>query len=106
MELCVTKTPAGFIPVREEDQEFYQSAGAGEIWLGKVKRLKPRNARFFRKWWALVDFAFEHWEPEVKTTRYGVPEKNRERFRKDLTVLAGFYETTFKINGDVVLQPK
>jgi len=34
------------------------------------------------------------------------PEKNFDRFRKDIAILAGFYEATFRLNGDVRLEAK
>lgn len=101
MELCVRKTPAGLAPVRDQDLEWYESAGNDEHYLGNLKKL--RNPRFFRKWWAMVNFAFEHWEPKGVETKYGTPEKNLDRFRKDLTILAGYYDVTYKIDGTPVL---
>ena len=32
--------------------------------------------------------------------------KNFDRFRKDLTVLSGFYNATYTFRGDVRLEPK
>ena len=60
-----------------------------------------RNGNLFKKWWALVNFAFECWEPgevEHNGDRF-IPKKNSETFRKHLTVLAGYYDTTYGIDG-------
>ncbi len=42
-----------------------------------IKFSKKRNAKFFRKWHSLVQYAFDVWEPEE-----GAPEKVYDRFRK------------------------
>jgi len=106
MDLAIRKQDGQLFPVREQDAEWLHKASNEEYFLGNVKRLKGRNAKFFRKWWAMVDFAYDHFEPEPIETKYGNPEKSKERFRKDLTVLAGHYDATYKINGDVVLEAK
>ena len=57
---------------------------------------RPRNYDFFKKWWALIGFAYEVWEPEPHNL---VGEKNIDRFRQDITILAGYYEQHIRIDG-------
>jgi hypothetical protein len=59
---------------------------------------KARNPRFHRKYFALLNFAYDHWEAEQ--------EKSFEQFREDLTILAGYYDKRFRLNGDMVLRPR
>ncbi|MEE8128175.1 DUF1367 family protein [Candidatus Vondammii sp. HM_W22] len=106
-EALLSKTPDGFIPLSDEDSEAMRRVKIGEVI--RVRWTKPRNLRFFRKWWALVNFAFDHWEtgelvdPKLK----GIfPEKNMERFRKDLTILAGHYDSFYRIDGTVRIEAK
>ena len=34
------------------------------------------------------------------------PEKNFDRFRKDIIVLAGYYDATYRLNGDTRIEAK
>ncbi len=34
------------------------------------------------------------------------PEKNFDRFRKDIAILAGFYEASYRVNGEVRFEAK
>lgn len=67
----------------------------------KVKRLEPgevfdfeivfpRNSKFHRKFFALLQVGFESWDPGRKhKTHKGIPvTKNFEQFREDVTILA------------------
>lgn len=67
---------------------------------------RPRNARFFRKWWALAKVAFEAWEAPAVEYKGVKVQKNFDRFRKDLIVMAGFCEPVFNVKGELRLEPK
>lgn len=66
----------------------------------------PRNARFHRKFFALLNVAYEFWEPVATETKWGIPEKNYDRFRADLTILAGYYKQSIRMDGTVITEPK
>lgn len=68
----------------------------------------PRNQRFHRKFFALLELGFESWEPKRKRKQYKgmAVEKNFEQFREDVTILAGFYEQTFNLRGEMKLKAK
>lgn len=81
-------------------------AGEGEVFRVEVKKI--RNGKFFRKWWALVNLAYEAWSDglpavDIDGTRV-LP--NFDEFRKDVTIKAGFYESVFTLNGDLKLSAK
>lgn len=108
MELIVIKTPQGaLIPADSQTAERL-----GKVKTGQGIRLKGtrmRNYQFHKKWWALVEFAFDHWEPAaLDDPRWkGVtPEKSLDRFRKDLTILAGHYEASYRLDGSVRIEAK
>lgn len=65
-----------------------------------------RNGKFHRKFFALLHFAFDNWEPDRFHKSYkGMPvAKNFERFRKDVTVQAGYYDQTFDLDGNMKLE--
>lgn len=67
---------------------------------------QQRNSKFHRKFFALLDVAFDAWEePEVEYKGIKV-KKNKERFRKDVIILCGFYEVIVDISGRIRLEAK
>lgn len=68
----------------------------------------PRNGKFHRKFFALMNVGFEMWEPNRKRKSYKgmAVEKNFDQFREDITILAGFYEQTFNFKGAMKLRAK
>lgn len=94
------------IPGDSAAQEFASQVKLGaDVW-GEFRR--ARNAKFHRKFFALLDLAFETWEPSDSATQYrGRPiEKNRERFRAEILILSGHYEAVYSVKGDVRLIAK
>lgn len=96
-------------PATDEDRKLLDKVRAGQVVQMQYSRM--RNYQFFKKWWALVNFAFDYWQPvdlpaDSKWKKSVVPERNLERFRKDLTILAGFYTATYRINGEVRIEAK
>lgn len=68
----------------------------------------PRNPKFHRKFFALLDVGFDSWQPERKHKSHKgmAVEKNREQFREDITIAAGFYEQTFDLKGRMRIRAK
>lgn len=66
----------------------------------------PRNAKFHRKFFSMLNFAFDSWEPKRTRKTYKGKEvaKNFERFRKDVLIMAGFYDQTFDLRGNMKLE--
>ena len=107
MEAHFIKLPNdALVPAAESDKELLSKIKTGQI--VKLKLTRMRNYKFFKKWWALMDFAFDYWEPdEGSFNEWGVvPEKNFEAFRKEVTKIAGFHTATHKLNGDVQIEAK
>jgi hypothetical protein len=72
----------------------------------KISFKKVRNGKFHRRFFALLNFAFDAWDPDRQRKSYkGMPvTKNFDRFRKDVTIQAGFYEQTFNLDGEMRLE--
>jgi len=104
MEVTLTKTLHGFPPGDPKTQEWFDKLKLGDAVHGKFR--KYRNVKFHRKYFALLNIAFDHWEPGQIDSKHGVPEKNFDRFRADLTILAGFFENTIRLDGSVRIEPK
>lgn len=73
-----------------------------------LKFIVPRNGKFHRKFFALLQVGFETWDPKRTRKSYKgmAVEKNFEQFREDITILAGFYEQTFNLKGEMRLRAK
>lgn len=99
------RTEMGFLPADDSSRDALKRWKVGDA--AKVEMTKARNYQFFRKWWALINFAFDHWEPEEKVQFKGVPvEKNLDRFRKDITILAGHFTASYRVDGSCRIEPK
>lgn len=108
MKLHLQKTPDGLLrPVDDETVEALSSVKMGDILHADFKRM--RNYKFHRKWFALVKYAFEHWEPaQLQAAKWVdvTPEKSLDRFRKDLTIMAGHYDASYRLDGSVRIEAK
>ncbi len=106
-ELCLFKKSEYMVPARECDVELIRNLSPDVLYT--IKKTKMRNVKFFRKWWSMIHFAFEHWEPAaLPEQRFKDLEcgKNIERFRKDITILAGHYDASYRLNGEMRVEAK
>jgi len=104
MKAYFTKVQTGLIPTDDESVSWYDKIKPGEVVSGEFH--KVRNYRFLKKYFALLKIGFDNWTPGLINSKYGIPEKNFKRFRADLTILAGYYETTIRLDGSVRVEPK
>ncbi len=108
MKLYFNKTQSGLSPADQEAHDWLNKVKAGQAVSVDVKQV--RNYRFLRKYFALLKVAFDNWEPPRLSVKVGgemiVPEKNFDRFRKDLTILTGNYETVFRLDGSYRIEPR
>jgi len=104
MEVDFVKTPTGIIPMGPLDEEIIKKWGNGEVVHAKVSR--PRNSKFLRKFFAMLQVGYDAWEP-TEAEYNGMPaQKNPERFRKDVTIAAGFYDVVINLKGEVKAEAK
>lgn len=93
------------IPADPAAERFIASLKLGGGASVEVK--KARNIKFHRKFFSLLQLAFDVWEPTGQKVWKGVPiRKDFERFREDITILAGHYDVAYGLNGDVRLTAK
>lgn len=107
MKCRLIRTLTGYTPADAEAQKVANRHKPGQVVVADV--VVPRNNKFMRKYFALLKLGFEYWEPEdgkARTYKGHTIEKNFERFRGDVAILAGFYEATWNINGELRLEPK
>jgi hypothetical protein len=104
-EIVLMKAGQALVPYDEAAATFIQKMKLGELAHADYKRV--RNYKFHKKYFKLIEFAFDQWEPQEGLTYQGqVVAKNKERFRKDVAILAGFFETTVNLKGQVRLEAK
>lgn len=99
------KGPGGMLmPADPGATEFIEQLKLG---IGvRAKITKVRNIGFHRKFFALLQIGFEAWEtPQGEYAGMKI-EKEFERFRKDVTILAGFYTPVYNMKGEVRLEAK
>lgn len=105
MKLIIAKTKFGTLePINEEGREWLAKQAVGQGLKCEVK--KVRNLRFHRKAFSLFRLAFDLWEPADIQFKGQPVQKEFERFRKDLTILAGFYTPVYHLNGMLELEAK
>jgi hypothetical protein len=104
-ELVLTKAPGGaLVPVDPQAAEYIAKLKIGAGVTATVKR--HRNPRFHRKFMALLNLAFDAWEPVEATYKGQRVGKNFDQFRRDITILAGHYEMAVNLKGETRLTAK
>ena len=98
----------GLEPFNDEAYELMLKISNGDtVTFNKI--ITPRNYQFHKKYFALLKFSYENWEPgKLSGKKFeGVkPEKTFDRFRADLTILAGHFRQVIRVNGEMVIEPK
>lgn len=104
-EIVLTKAANGaLIPFDQQAAEYITTLKTGQA--VKAKFAKMRNSQFHKKLFALLNVAFDAWEPLEATYKGQVVAKQFNKFRGDVTVLAGYYDTSIDLKGEVKLTPK
>jgi len=104
-EILLSKTAGGTLAPADQQAVDYVS----KLKLGqpvKATIVRPRNIQFHKKYFALLQVAFDAWEPPAKQYKGEVVQKNFKQFRRDIVILSGHYETAYTLKGEVRLTPK
>jgi hypothetical protein len=99
-EILMIKAANGaLVPLDDEQAQKLKRFKVGSVVRGEF--VEMRNGKFFRKWWTLANFAFDLWAESMEPMEYRGQRVQPvfEKFRKDLTILAGFYHPVFNIDG-------
>jgi len=86
------------MPANDETREFISKKKLGAGISGEFKQV--RNYNFLKKYMALMNIGFDAFEPSAAEYNGHPVEKNFDRFRHDITILAGYFTFTADINGD------
>jgi len=103
-DAVLVKTPNGALaPADESARALMDKIKAGQGVRATVRRV--RNVKFHRKAFALFKLAFDAWKPVSPLEYKGLPvAKDFDRFRKDMTILAGFYKPVYNVRGELRLE--
>jgi len=103
MELYLKKIDNYMIPDDQESAAYLFQVKNGTVLRGDFK--KPRNYEFHKKYFSLLNYAYDCFEIDVEYKGEKV-EKNFDRFREDIQILAGYGEPTYNLNGEVRYKSK
>lgn len=101
------KTPSGaLVPTDDEGIEQLRKIKAGAGVRCEIARV--RNYRFLAKYMCMISFLFDLWSETMPPMEYkGQPVRpSKERFRKDLQILCGFFNATYNVRGEVRVESK
>lgn len=104
MEAVLVRTSMGLLPADDATREWFGKLKLGAVVLAEARQ--ARNGAFFRRWWALVKLGYDYWSDSVATLEHkGEPVLPEfDRFRKDVTILAGFYHSVVNIKGEIRIE--
>lgn len=102
MKISLLRTIAGLVPADPEAEESYKKLKMGGIVMADIRQI--RNPKFLRKYFALLSIGFDNWRPKPINIKYGVPQKSFDRFREDVTILAGYYHVVVRLNNEVRIE--
>ncbi len=92
MELYLLNTTSGLKPCYDEDYEEKKKLKIGETY--KVKITLARNLQFHKKFFALINCAWEYQNEKVVEFFH----HNKDAFRKTVVIAAGWYEPVYSID--------
>lgn len=103
--IVLAKAAGGaLIPLDPQAIEFLAKLKTGAGVTVEIKR--HRNPAFHRKFFALLNIAYEHWEPVEATYKGQVVGKNFDQFRNDIVCLAGHFEMAVNLRGETRVTAK
>lgn len=90
------------VPAEPNAEDLVASVKVGDGLFLDAK--KARNIGHHRKFFSLLQLAFDIWEPAGEKKWKGEDvRKDFERFREDITILAGHYTAVYGVDGSVRL---
>lgn len=102
MKINFTKQAGGvLIPANDHEAQRLTKFKTGEMYEVEIKL--TRNPAFHRKMFAFFNFCFQHWRGD---NEYQDEIAQFDKFRKDLTMLAGYRKNVFNLRGELRVEPE
>jgi hypothetical protein len=104
-ELYLAKSAGGIlVPIDQPTADYIDRFALDDGFVASVRQYN--NVKFHRKLFALFKLAFDAWNPGELQYKGEIVHPTFDRFRRDLTILAGYYETTIDLLGRVRLEAR
>lgn len=103
MELYLLKQNDQLIPLDDVAREELDNIPDGEV---KVEISRPRNIKFHRKFFSLLKVAFDNWNAPVVQHKGQDISPSFEEFRKNITIMCGWYTMDVDIKGTLRARAK
>lgn len=100
----LVKDVSGFKPLCTDDVDLMKKIPLGSV--VECQFTKKRNWKFHKKFFALMGIGFEYFEPPEAQWKGFKAVKNFDVFREQITILAGFREVTYNLDGSVKVKAK
>lgn len=102
MKIEMIKEAGGvFRPFNDMEHDKTTRFKTGELYTVEIKQ--QRNYQFHKKVMSFFLFCFEYWKGD---NEFQCEQKQFDVFRKNLTVLAGYYDAFYSIKGDARIEAK
>lgn len=103
-DLSLVRLGAALVPSNQESTDWLSNLKLGQEVSAKVRL--PRNGKFHRRFFAMLDVAYSNHDwPEIET-KFGRVRTSPEMFRRYVTVKAGHYEADMTPHGEIRVVPK
>ena len=103
-EINLMKQAGALIPSDSMTVKYLESIKVGDVIHANFKKM--RSPQFHRKYFALLNFAFEHMEQCDHRYNGEIVEPNFDEFRNNLCILAGHYTKVFDLSGVIHFRAK
>lgn len=105
MKINFIKQAGGsLLPANEIEADRLKRFKTGEMY--EVDIVTTRNPRFHGKVFAFFNFVYNYWSADKTEWEYFDEKTQFDTFRKNLTVLAGYKEVSYTIDGRVRVEAK
>ena len=103
-DLSFIRGANGLVPDGTEAADWFAKVKPGARVAARVSL--PRNGKFHRKFFAMLNVAYANWDKPEIDTPYGTASCSVEAFRNDVIVLAGHHELRCNTRGEWRLKAK
>ena len=93
----MVKFESGLVPADSQAEERLRKMKQGAHCM--ISIVMPRNFNYHRRWFALLNFAFDYWEPLEEAKNGLRVAKDFERFRKEVIIMAGYRKVVARLDG-------
>ena len=102
MKINFIKQPGGtLIPANDMESDKMTRFKTGELYEVDIKL--TRNPGFHKKMFLFFNFCFNYWASDKEF----IDESGQfDNFRKELTIMAGYYDEYYNIHGDVRVEAR